>query len=39
MIKKKKILVNDHLFKKENFFEYNFYKKKYEIIFNKLNRC
>ena len=38
MIKKKKILVNDHLFKKENFFKYNFYKKKYKIIFNRLNR-
>tara|TARA_B100001250_G_C19805474_1_gene793106 strand:+ start:213 stop:1151 length:939 start_codon:yes stop_codon:yes gene_type:complete len=36
--KKKKILVNDHLFKKENFFRYDLYKKKYEIVFNKLNR-
>lgn len=38
MIKKKKIFVNDHLFKKENFYKYDYYKKKYKIIFNKFNR-
>ena len=36
--KKKKILVTDHLFKKENFFRFSQLKKKYEIIFNKIKK-
>lgn len=36
--KKKKILVTDHLFKKENLFKFSQIKKKYEIIFNKTKK-
>lgn len=35
IIKKKKILITDHLFKKDNFYKYKILKKKYNIIFNK----
>lgn len=35
--KKKKIIVTDHLFKKENFFKFSSLRKKYEIVFNKTN--
>jgi len=36
--KKKKILVTDHLFRKENFFKFLTLKKKYEIVFNNTNK-